>query len=262
MAAAWAALRAGHDVDFYAKGLDKSQLFGCQYLHAPIPLPRSYNIASAKVEYKLVGTAEEYRAKVYGGSYKGRVSPEDLEGEHYAWDIRATYDALWSIITSNKRVSIYPVGITASWLAASTTALSRYAHVISTIPAFALCDQAVHHPAQEGHYFASHSVKARGGREGYPFGDTEGDVIVCDGTDAVAWYRSAVVFGYRTTEWPRTFRPGIGGLPIVSVRKPLQTDCDCHPEIIRLGRYGQWKKGVLVHQVFQAAEKLMNGEWA
>jgi hypothetical protein len=42
----------------------------------------------------------------------------------------------------------------------------------------------------------------------------------------------------------------------------LSNECDCHPEIIRMGRYGEWTKGVLVHHVFERVESLMNGEWA
>lgn len=255
MVAGWAALRAGYDVTYYSNTAEKSKLMGCQYLHAPIPLPPSYKIPQRRVEYKLNGTAEEYRAKVYGEGYHGVVSPEDFIGEHDAWDIRATYDALWDMITQRKNVTLHRVKVTNNWLALNTGPLSEYAHVISTIPATALCQSPVMHPSQEGHLFTSQTIKAVGSKLPIDFED----IISCDGTPNVPWYRMAFVFGYRTVEWPRGAQP----VPTdaVAVRKPLSTDCDCHPEIIRLGRYGAWQKGVLVHEVYNQASALMRGEW-
>lgn len=256
--AAWAALRGGCGVDFYSDTLCQSTLHGCQYLHAPIPLPNSYSVADTKVSYRLTGTADQYRQKVYGDSYTGKVSPEDLEGEHRAWDIRATYGHLWSLITNHRAVTIYPTHIDSNWIGAAAKVLHRYSHVISTIPAPALCKSPVFLPSQEGHYFSSHAIKAVGAPS---YGFLEPDTITCSGLPEDPWYRSATVFGHTTIEYPRTHRPGLYGKPLVTVRKPLSADCDCHPEIIRLGRYGQWKKGVLVHQVYWSALKLMNGEW-
>ena len=31
------------------------------------------------------------------------------------------------------------------------------------------------------------------------------------------------------------------------MRKPIATNCDCFPNVIRAGRFGTWKKGVLTH---------------
>ena len=61
--------------------------------------------------------------------------------------------------------------------------------------------------------------------------------IVCDGTDEHAWYRIASVFGYRTIEWSRLPPPGTIA---ANVTKPLYTDCDCYPTVLRVGRYGTW----------------------
>lgn len=258
MVAAWAALRAGYDVTFYADKTGKSTLYGCQYLHAPIPLPSgSGRIPQTNVEYKLNGTADEYRQKVYGTKWQGSVSPEDLEGEHHAWDIRATYDVLCKEIIRRKNVMLHQVKVTANWLSLNTGPLSEFAHVISTIPAPALCQSPVMLSSQEGHLFTSHTIKAMGSKERRP---SLVDLVQCDGTWDVPWYRSASVFGYQTIEWPRGIYHSAPA-DAVTVRKPLSNDCCCHPEIIRMGRYGTWTKGVLVHHVFEKAEKLMNGEW-
>jgi hypothetical protein len=257
MVAGWAALRAGHRVTYFSNTSQKSTLYGCQYLHAPIPL-KGYKIRHAWVEYRLQGTAEGYRHKVYGDTWEGAVSPEDLCGEHEAWDIRQTYDALWDVITQHPRVKIVSAEIDHNWLRMHTRTMSAFAHVISTIPATALCENPTLLRSQSGHFFASHAVKAIGSVAEEP--EVCENEVVCDGTPEALWYRSATVFGYSTVEWPRTAR-----LPEVvraaQIRKPLYTECYCHPEIVRLGRYGAWRKGVLVHHVFEDAEKVMQDSW-
>lgn len=261
LAAGWAAVRAGHKVHFYSATTDKSTLYGCQYLHAPIPLPKEHarNVACSRVSYKLNGNAEQYRAKVYGDAWSGTVSPEDLECEHDAWDIRATYDALWDLLRQSRRVRISPAQINHNWIVVHTETLSRYSHVISTIPGPALCtNPSLMSSANGAHRFGSHTIWAAGSRLPEEHDSSE---VVCDGTGGAAWYRTAVVFGYRTVEWPRQMRLAAQSAGAVRVRKPLYNHCDCHPEIIRLGRYGAWRKGVLVHHVYEDTTKLLEGSW-
>jgi hypothetical protein len=265
MVAAWAALEAGHDVVFYSNTIEQSKLYGCQYLHAPIPLPKQFKIPATRVDYKLNGSAEDYRRKVYGAKWDGSVSPEDLVGEHDAWDIRATYNALWRIITQRRQVSLVaPVRIDRLWLQEHTAELSEFAHVISTIPAFALCENPRFHPSQSGHMFRHHRIMAAGS---VTFEDPHSsgvlrDLVECDGTGSVPWYRRSTVFGYTTMEWAvNKSRQIPADAKAVEVRKPLDTECDCHPEIVRMGRFGEWKKGVLVHNVYGYAQALMREEY-
>jgi len=257
MATAWAAMMAGYNVHFYADTDVKSTLYGCQYLHAPIPVPKRFKVQETHVEYKLNGTADEYRVKVYGSAWAGTVSPEDLAGEHDAWDIRATYDALWELITRDPHVVFSNAKISDAWINAHSRELSRYAHVISTVPAMSLCESPAYTPSMSGHMFYSHTIKAVGSTIPFAAQDQVPDHVLCDGTDEVPWYRSALVFGYRTIEWPRKWSEPNA----VVVRKPLHTECTCHPEIVRLGRYGAWRKGILVHNVYEDATTLMENGW-
>ena len=39
---------------------------------------------------------------------------------------------------------------------------------------------------------------------------------------------------------------------VAAVRKPLTTDCNCHPDWLHVGRYGRWTKGVLSHDAYFA----------
>jgi hypothetical protein len=244
LVAAHTAIGLGHKVTIFTNRVIPSRLMGCQYLHAPIT---GYgDVPSVRVSYRLNGTPEGYRAKVYGPDWDGKVSPEDFIGQHDAWDIRETYRRLWwdlfvrgdipIVVHDVKQGNVGP----AEW----------NDKIISSIPATALC--------LSGHLFRSHAIYAAGDKS---HNGSKVNEIICDGTAGTDWYRKANVFGYETTEWPAQLfehETNAGVLaqiqafpPKWSVRvtKPLSTECTCHPEVIRVGRYGSWAKSVLVHQV-------------
>jgi hypothetical protein len=244
--AAHAAALSGCDVVVYSKAR-KSRLYGCQYLHAPIPGVTEGD--PVDVRYQLVGTEGEYREKVYGGTWNGDVSPGTLDTDHEAWDIRQTYDKLWEMYGS------FVIDWDFSQKGSVETALDIDPDiVISTLPAPLLC-------SAPNHSFNYEKVWALGDapEEGQVlnYGLQDG-TVVCDGTRDRAWYRASKVFGYTTVEWPGYLRPPIEG--VAEVKKPLATDCTCHPDIIRMGRYGLWTKGVLSHEAFYVTQLVIADE--
>lgn len=262
MVAGWAALIAGHDVTFYSNTIYKSTIYGCQYLQAPITMPKAYKIGATRVEYKVNGDMADYWHKIYGPHKPGLLSmsvEDSISTEQDAWDLRETYNTLFDLISQRRQVSLVaPVKIDNSWIQEHTGDLSEYAHVISTIPAYALCKNACYHHSQEGHLFRSRRIMAAGATvtSGNP------DLVELDATSEVPWYRRATVFGYTTMEWPvNRLREIPRAAQAVEVHKPITTECDCHPEIVRLGRYGAWNNEVLVHNVFESTEALMRGEY-
>ena len=76
------------------------------------------------------------------------------------------------------------------------------------------------------------------------------ETVQCSGEYDTGWYRAATVFGHSTLEWGQARKPPIAG--VVRVSKPLSTDCTClaRGNVLRLGRYGKWEKGVLVHTAY------------
>lgn len=252
--AAHAAVQTGHEVQIFSKRR-KSEMFGAQYLHAPIP--GMTDLPPVEVDYRWMGSYEGYRRKVYGNLDVERmtgvkVSPEDFGGKHLAWDIRRTYDNLWSeysdYVTDVEQIS-------GRWVNEMLES-GRYDLVISTIPAPALC-----WPAPDGnvHFFNSQDIYALG--DAPERGIFAKDVftvvpntILCNGEENPSWYRAARVFGYTTIEWPSTAgRPAPPFAGVTKVGKPLNTNCDCFPSVLRLGRFGQWQKGVLVNHVWEQA---------
>lgn len=240
LAAAHAAVSLGHETVIISNADRQSQLMGCQYLHAPVP---GYETVSrVRVSYQLAGTAEQYRRKVYGDTWQGTVSPEDFVGDHDAWDIRETYQRLWKDLIGSLQV-----GLICKYVKQGMIPFAGSLHpdlVVSTIPAQALC--------QGQHEFKSYTIWANGDTT---IGNYEVDnLVVCDGTAEHEWYRISNVFGYRTTEWSHQPHRLMKAVPVI---KPLWTDCDCHPEILRAGRYGAWEKKRLVHEVFPAVKEAL-----
>lgn len=237
--AAHAAVLEGHEVTVISKRR-KSEMFGAQYLHKPIPgLP---DVSDGIVTYLLQGgTHEEYRLKVYGHEFGGKVSTEEFGEPHDAWDIRDTYGLLWDLHFARIRP--------AEWNRHNKHVLTEqivvnHDLVISSLPRTVLC-------FNSDHKFLSKTIWAvgdapeRGVFTPFKVGNM---TVVCNATPETGWYRASTIFGYSTVEWARTKKPPIEGVsPVV---KPLTTDCDCWPMIKHVGRYGRWEKGVLSHSAF------------
>lgn len=216
----------------------KSQLFGCQYLHGSIP---DLTLATTTVNYELRGTTDEYSRKVYGGVLPQGVSPAHLKGVHPAWDIRAAYDQLWERYAGLVDDFVVDHHDMASMVGYYTPDV-----VISSIPAPLLCLKPEEHAFTAQQCWAMGDAPALGQRVPMPCPE---DTIVCDGTRDTSWYRVSRVFGHTTVEWSGLrLKPPLEG--VVAFTKPLATTCDCWPDVIRVGRYGTWTKGVLSHEAF------------
>jgi len=226
-----------------------SDLYGCQYLHAPIPDTPGWDEDGQEVDYRLLGDTEVYRAKVYG-SLTPPVSPEKYEGNHWAWDLRKTYSWLWETYESCVQdVKVRPEDVK-----------PMLAHLqpdlmVSSIPLPALCQAGSRHTFQSVPCWALGDAPDRGQfvRDRFPI---KPFTVLCNGSKDVSWYRLSNVFDYATVEWPGHKRkPPVEG--VAEFRKPLSNDCDCLPDVLRVGRYGQWQKGVLSHETYERVVKAM-----
>jgi hypothetical protein len=234
--------------EIYSKK-QKSTLHGAQYLHRPIP---GINlIGPHQVEYRLRGTPEDYRSKVYGREWDGTVSPEDLAESHFAWDLRKAYDWLWR----NYEPWIVDMEINPDSIAKLRRFWDKCDLVISTVPRKIW--------ATNGDIFESTKIWALGDSD--PDGglaNQDDFTVICDGTSDCNWYRSAKIFGHSTLEWPYTelwLKPPANGAVIVE--KPLRCETKNGNDFTHLGRYGAWEKGILTSDVFyQAMEVLANDQ--
>lgn len=225
----------------------KSPLYGCQYLHRSIP---GLVLPARRVSYRLTGSITGYRKKVYGENEDVLTSVEELEADHYAWDIRKAYDELWEM---------YEPAIEDYYLSPGSFSLLQpqlrrggFHLILSTIPAPAMCKD-------EGCTFTSEQVWAMGDAPSLErFAQVPvqlpDNTILCNGKPEMPWYRVSRVFGHHTVEWPVDATPIPRGASRVT--KPIRTTCECNPSVIRSGRYATWKKGVLAHTSFEDGYRL------
>lgn|SRR5678816_1379769 len=246
--AAHAVALSGRPVSLFGQpnadgSVKKSKLGGAQFLHDPIPIVCDEEDPDAVITYRVFGTVERYAQKVYGGLVKPeRVSMNNVyDGKQVnAWNLLSTYDKLWDYLSA-KDANV--VTIDQEWIAKAIEA-QWFDMILSTIPAPAIC------VANYAHSFPSQSITiANEAMMGTP------DTIYYSGHEDHSWYRTSVLFGYEGTEWGQGVTPPLPGT--FKVAKPLQTNCNCHPEVERLGRYGTWTKGVLTTHAFTGALKLV-----
>lgn len=230
----------GHDVLIYSKKR-KSEMYGAQYLHRPIPGMTPG--AAFKVDYRLDGTPEDYRAKVYGSDSRMPVSPEEFTEPHDGWDIRGTYNELWKTYGEYVQdIDLNPIVLR------GLVETLRPDRVASTVPKPLLCDD-------DSHTFAAQRVWAIGDapeRGVFCPITVAKNTVVCVGEKTPAYYRAANIEGYRTAEWPHQSKPPIQN--VSEIDKPLWNNCTCWEDVLHLGRFGKWQKGVLSHEAFQEAQ--------
>jgi hypothetical protein len=247
--AAHAAECAGADVEIIGRKR-KSEMFGAQYLHAPIPEVNDGDVPF-RVTYRLRGTVEGYRDKVYGPGFREDVSPEALEPDHDGWNIRAAYDLLWMHYQGRIVDQTFD---NPGQLHDMIGARTDVGHWVSSIPAPLLCSSNMH-GFQAQQVWALGDAPERG--QFSPI-TTALNEVVCSGEKETSWYRCANILGYNTVEWPNGKKPPIEG--VTDVLKPTGTNCDCLPMVHRIGRYGKWTKGVLSHSAFFETYHGIKGE--
>ncbi len=235
--AAHAAVIMGLDPHVYSIR-SKSVTPGAMYIHEPITDITPIK-PDGEVNFIKTGTAHGYALKVYGRRDAPTSWEQFPQGKYQAWSMGAAYDRLWAT---------YEGAIRHRELNSDAVADLRrsYGTVISTIPAPALCLC----PAE--HSFASQKVYISDS----PYRELDEGDILYNGDETDHWYRSSLIFGHGATESTQRMPGSFEG------RKPLSTDCDCWPEVDRVGRFGSWRKGVLVHHAFRQALEIFNWEGA
>jgi len=238
------ALVREHDITpvIYARG-PRSIIHGAQFLHVAIPGIVSPE-PDAAVKFEHWGVAEEYAMKVYGDA-AAPCSWRAFGDEVPIWSMQRAYDELWMTYKD----LVVPVELLKDQIAMVEDTFDL---VISTIPADALCQNGAHNFE---HATVWVTDKAQ---DGVPVPNC----IVLNGVYSEPWYRSSNILGYGSTEWPGTlFDYQISELSAdqrVRVQKPLRTDCTCRPHVVRAGRFGEWKKGVLVHDAYNKVREVLN----
>jgi hypothetical protein len=237
-----------------------SKIGGAQFLHTAIPT-LTEDDPDFVLTYRLSGDPAGYHQKVYGGN--PNVPFVSMSGVHdgerqAAWNLRRIYDQMWNGICGADGHSVNAAKIDAQ-LMLDWMRDDLWACVVSTIPRMSLCLTHAGLVDRSPHSFTSQTIHIVQGEDmGIPYNE-----IHYDGTKERSWYRSSNINGVVGTEWAEDMLPPYSKSKAVSVRKPIAHSCDCwndEPRLVFAGRYGQWKKGVLVQdgfvQTWQALEEL------
>lgn len=225
-------LAAGREADVRIYSFKKkSPMAGAQFVHRSIP---GIPIKSSMVDFKKVGTKEGYATKVYGDPNHPCSWEEFPEGRYQCWSMKAIYDWLWDRWEDR----IVDAEVTTELLDEIEDGITQL--LISTVPAPILCENAQHE-------FASSTVRITSKR----IPDHFSNLIIYNGDNSPnTFYRSSTLFGWFSLEYGATQIPS-GVWPFVDVVKPQDNDCDCRGSWMRVGRYGKWERGVLVHHGYE-----------
>lgn len=204
----------------------KSRIGGATYLHSAIP-DVTRPEPDAMVRFTKVGTARVYALKVYGDP-NHRTSWEKFRSEHPGWALQPVYDDLW------RRYSDRIIPMTVNHEVVKDF-LTSHPMVISTIPPSSYCLNPEHRFPSKPIWTLDHSMP-----------EVDENEIVYDGRLSCAYYRSSKLFGFGSTE----MTTNVMGVARKGY-KVMETDCDCFPDMMRVGRFGKWKPGVLVNHAFQ-----------
>jgi hypothetical protein len=245
-----AGLLAAHGVGLTGKpvavfGLgQKSVISGAQFLHTAIPELTQPDEPDTEVNFLYSGTPQGYKEKVYGTDPNHQpsfVSFDNLKTSQPAWNLCAIYDYLWESFGERSN----QVHINHEWLEENKDSFEA---IISTIPALHLCRSMGQHVFVSQEVFIGDFCM----KEKLP-----DNTVYYEGTREISWTRCSRLFGIGGTEWSPAFTPR-PPYQVVSVRKPIRMNCDCYPEVIKVGRYGAWKKGELTHDAFFKSLRALN----
>lgn len=235
--AAHACLLSGHEPRIISIK-EKSKMPGTQYLHEPIPALTCQE-PDGVVNYIKRGTQQGYAQKVYGSADAHCSWPKFHEGEHKIWHMGKMYEQLWENFEDS--IQDYVVGS-----ATVTNLIDTYPLVISSLPLPKIC-------ANPHHSFKNQTIWVSSKDDVDTVMDLplNGNTIIYDGTSERHWYRASMIFGKVAIE---TTKASMADQGWSYGHKPIRTDCECHVtpvgRFFRVGRFGQWRKGVLSHSAF------------
>jgi hypothetical protein len=217
----------------------KSVIYGAQYLHKPIPGLSSQRSAGV-IKTMRIGQEEVYAQRVYGNA-QHVTSWKKVRARVEAWDLRGTYDVAWEKFQPN----IVDLMLGPDDIAEYT---SSFDLVISTIPLWSICQN------PKEHRFNSVDILVKKEVSFVELGIPEqvDNWVIYNGRREHNWYRASSIFGHKSVE-ARSHPSIVNEAGWESGFKVVNTNCDCHPNVVRAGRMGRWTGGVLTHHAFESA---------
>lgn len=219
-------------------GMVPSEQRGAQYLHSHIP---EANLGDPFViNYRFFGNEETYRLKIYGRDSDVKTSWHQFRTHEIGWNLRSMYETMfYRYVGLMVDMTVQPQQMEYMF--------DDFDFVINTAPLHAI--------APLGEYSVEHVWVVNDGVRNEIFSSPNEIHYYGDMTHAA--YRASRIHGVVQAEYPdETWASQIPNA--VRVAKPLRARANT-PGVYRLGRYGKWKKGVLVDQAFAEAMEIFQG---
>jgi hypothetical protein len=233
--AAHAASLQGADVQIFS---DKtpSIISGAQYLHEHIP--GLSGKPDGHIMFTKIGSPEGYASKVYGSrdaDTSWRTFGEAVSRP--AWSMRKAYHLLWQMYER----AIRNYHVQDAW------DLMELEHIeadlrITTLPQSHLCSDNEHMFESVPTYIVTKAL---------PGISIPPNTVIYNGHNLMPWSRASNLFGHTSMEFPIRPTSTEANESLLMGLKPTMHNCDCNPQWKRVGRFGQWKRGVLVHHAFK-----------
>ena len=227
LAATHAAIGLGANVEIIAPKAQTPQR-GPLLLQRAIPGINTWHPDGTIHQYVVGGSILDYRYKLYGDINIG-INGDKLVRKYHAWRHDTTYDNMWAK---------YHHLIDDRWVSPREMATlhERCDLVVSTANTRAMC--------QDGnHSFVSKPVAIMPYTS---FPNQPHNTLIFNADPEVPWVRSSLVFGAAVTEWPVEQAPSGAR----TIQKPISTDCDCYPHVLRTGRFGAFKNEVWIDTAY------------
>jgi hypothetical protein len=247
MMAAHAVARNGHEPVLFAEYRLPSHVNHDMFILKPFP---GVGSPHSSVWYDKIGRPEGYAEKCYGNEDAPTSWERIGSGSGSIWWLSEVYDSLWSM---------YHVQVMAKLITDDVIEDIKddYPLVISTLPATAICRDL------EGHLFGAVDTWLARDESDYQLTRQRVDnYLAYNGSLEPGWYRYSSLRGIRTWEYasdPLLVYPReIGeGTPILTGKKFTDNTCSCHPGVHRVGRWAQWKRGVLNHHPYEQTTAIL-----
>jgi len=255
LAAAHAAVGLGAAVTVIAPKQQTPQR-GPLLIQRPIPGINTSHPDATIYQCVVGGSILDYRYKLYGDINIG-INGNILQPHYHAWDHFRTYDRLWELyqdLVQDRTVSSIEL----------MDMQDEYDLVVSTASAQKLCHRnqvlEARHSTSDMHTFQFAPVRITPYCE-YP--EQPDNTIVFNADPNVQWVRSSRVFGNEVTEWPANgmLLDASGKIREDSrlILKPIWTNCNCYPRVLRTGRFGKWKNETWVDTAYWDTYEAIDG---
>jgi hypothetical protein len=229
--AAHAAVAVGYDVRILAHDKHAQFIIGPDHLTHNIP-GLCKEISPRSIEYSRLGERGSFGQKVYG--MKSVAGPWDTaDGVHPLYSLRNAYTQGW--VLYHELIEIAPFD------AKTIRNISSSDLVINTMPAPLLCLN----PKQ--HRFPEREIW----RKAAPVHGQSNRIVYASGKE-IEWYCWSVIDNISTWLFPAApaFLDNRGQLTHSVVPAPAGTNCDCLPDVLRIGRAALWDDLVHPHQAY------------